>query len=249
MAGVYERWVAGVVVGIHALLGSGCADNETTVFIRNVIVPNQDCSVTPDPGGLFYPTGFLDAAFARRYHASLLVGNSLVPRGDDNRLRTETSRVRLERAEVRVLDANEAPVSRTDGSAAAFSVPIAGFIEPGGAGEPGFGIASVVLLDDATVDSLAAQLKTSGGIQTLLTEVRVMGTSLGGVEVETPPFRFPIDVCFGCLVSFPPSADDPTIDGPDCRAPAEAATNPVCRVGQDTSFSCQLCQGNPLCEP
>ena len=69
--------------------------------------------------------GTLDLALRDSYVASILVGNQLTERGSRNQLRTETSRVRLEGAEVTLEDANgnELATFSTLGFRASFSRP------------------------------------------------------------------------------------------------------------------------------
>ena len=245
--GVAGSLAALALAGLGALVPA-CADNESTIFVRNVLSAGSDCTVSPDPGGLSRPSGLLDVALRSEYVASLLVGNHLVARGDGNRLRTETSRVRLYATEVEVLDASGAVLGRSDGSVAAFSVPISGFAEPAAGATPGFGIAGTVLIDAATAASFRSSLGASGATANVIARVVVRGRTLGGTEVETPPFEYPITICSGCLVAFPAETDDPAKPGLDCDVAVQAA-DPICLPGQDEAVPCSLCRGNPVCTP
>ncbi len=215
-----SRALAGVfVVGVAA--GSmGCADNNSSIFIRQVQVPDvaNECVVTADPGGLMRTQGAVDPALqafafgdARPYNVSLLVGNQLIRRGDDETLKVETSRVQLFEAEVEVFDFQGASLTT-------FSQPISGFVDASSGSEPGYGLTSLTLIDGATL--------ANAGTQTLVARVQLFGESLGGIEVETGLWDYPVSVLpggFGC--SDPENCDDPIIFGcsfgqdeiPDCR--------------------------------
>src|SRR6185295_14801949 len=96
--------------------------------IRQVQAPVSSsaggCTTQPDPSALFLASGTLDLAFRLQYSATLLVGNQLVSRGNNSQLRTETSRVQIQGAVVRVEDPT---------GAVAFgpvTVPGSGFVDP-----------------------------------------------------------------------------------------------------------------------
>ena len=120
--------VAAFAVGSAALASPGCADSESMIFIRQVqaTVANGSggCVADSSPSSLFITEGTLDVAFRLQYSAALLVGSQLVPRGNSSQLRTETSRIAMQGAVVRVQDANGVvqwgPVT----------VPGSGFIDP-----------------------------------------------------------------------------------------------------------------------
>ena len=236
------RALAALSLAGLAALSQACADNESTLFVQSVLAESDDCTVTPDPGALMRLGGTMDVALASEYGVSLLVANHLVARGDENRLRTETSRVHLYASEVEVQDASGNVLS-------SFSVPIAGFADPSRGDSPGFGVAGTILIDAGTAQAARGALQGTGGTQNLIARVVVLGRTLGGTEVETPPFDYPVTLCYGCLVAFPPEADDPASPGFDCDAAAEVQTEGLCRPGQDEAVPCSLCRGNPACEP
>jgi hypothetical protein len=77
---------------------------------------------------------------------------------------------------------------------------------------------------------------------------------LGDESIETQPFEFPLTVCNGCLVQFPPDSVDPVLADvekkPNCAKAAVGATTSVaCFPGQDLPIDCRSCQGNPVCDP
>jgi len=240
-----------VVAGAMAVGASACADNESSIFIRQVLVPSgSDCTYSADPGGAALALGVMDLAFTREYWAGLLVGNQLVARGASDQLRTETARFRAEGAEVEI--------ETTSGDLVqSFTVPVSGFADPSGGTEPGWGVVHAVLIDGTTGQSLAAGFaegERSPVVGRVVVVVKVFGRTLGGREVESGEFRFPISVCYGCLVSFPPDATDPDLPTPNCANVGTGSSGEVpCYVGQDEPIDCRVCQaqGGPtgLCLP
>jgi hypothetical protein len=234
--------ICGAVVILSAL-GTGCADNESEIYIRNVVAPDESCVYTPAEDGVSFLAGLLDGAVRFEYSAAILIGNQTVARGDADSLRTETSAVNIYEYDVRVLNSEGAVYA-----GAAFTAPTAGFINAKVGDEDGFGIASVVLIDGATGQALG--LAAGAAPQQVVSEVVVRGRTLGGNEVESRPFTFPITVCAGCTVIFPIGVA--TADSACGVDPEEAPEGLGCTPGQDGSgVGCYQCrQSNPaVCDP
>lgn len=238
-----------VAAGVIGVWLPACADNESSIFIRQVLAPAGDsCSYTADPGGAAYMEGTLDLAFRREYRAGLLVGSQLVQRGAGEKLRTETSRFRVEGTEIRIETTDGAVVKE-------YTVPTSGFVDPASGTTPGWGVVGSVLIDSDTGASLSGSFvagERSPTIGRVVSVVKVFGTTLGGQEIQSGEFRFPISVCYGCLVSFPPEAADPAQPLPNCKGTAASSTS-ACFLGQDDAVDCRVCAnaGFPaaLCQP
>jgi hypothetical protein len=241
---IQGRHVGGLtmLLALGVMLGPGCAENKSSIFIRGaMVVPSDTCTVTADSSAALQFRGTFDAGFAAEYSAVLLVGNQLVRRGNAATLRTETSRVVLNGADVRIANAAGDTIGE-------FSVPVSGFVDPGSGTEPGYGAASVVVVDAATGDAVAPNDGSRRSVE-VVASVILHGETLGGVEIDSGEWQFPIDVCKGCLVFFPGDADIPGDAGVDCNNRDDAPTT-VCRVGMDAPIDCRLCSGtNPLCTP
>ncbi|MRG94574.1 hypothetical protein [Polyangium spumosum] len=238
---IQRRHVGGLttLLALGAVLGPGCAENESSLFVRGVLKFDEDtCEIDADPSSPVLLRGVLDVAFATEYSAALLVGNQMVRRGNAATLRTETSRVVFESADVHTFDA-------AGNELGAFTAPATGFVDPSTGAEPGFGFAHVVLVDSG---SSAAALGDSNTPVEVVARVIVRGHTLGGEEAATGEFQWPIDICRGCLVFFPPEADDPTIAGPDCMNRTDGPTS-ACRIGMDGFVDCRVCPGLAVCTP
>jgi len=179
----------------------------------------------------------MDRLLASDYTAALIVGNQLTQRGDRERLRTETSKVVLKGAEVHLENSQGAEL------VPAFSAIGTGFVNA----SEGVDAAPAVMFATLIPASIAKTLP----IGTVVSKVRVFGTTLGGEDVESAELLFPIDVCEGCLVSFPASARDLTADGSayQCLLSADdsmtASTDDAlpCQLGIDIPTPCTSCSG------
>jgi hypothetical protein len=240
-------------VGPGVLGSPGCADSESIIFIRQVQARlasgSSGCTVDNSPSSPFLPGGTLDIAFRHEYKADLLVGNQLVPRGNSSQLRTETARVAIQGAVVRLQDASGAVVWGP------VTVPGSGFIDPASGSNPSYGVTETILLGAQFGAALAGQVGT-GTVRHFVSVVKVFGRTLGGMAVESGEWQYPIDVCNGCLVAFPTEATDPNVmPTPNCDLAAGTGTSvtPPCDVGQDDTVDCRVCKqffpGSAICEP
>jgi hypothetical protein len=233
-------FAAGFIAAAAVLSTSGCAENRSSLFVRAVMmVTPPECIVKADPSATILLGGYMDLALTDTYRAALLVGNQLVRRGSRDQLRTETARVTLRGAEVRVRTARGALLRE-------FTVDGTGFVDPGTSEEPGYGVMYAPLIPPGT-----AGLRPD---TTVVVSVRVYGETLGGTEIESGDLSFPVSLCEGCLVSFPPQADDPAQSGYQCidQFSASSATGGgaqlsedavPCWIGQDSYVDCRACVG------
>ncbi|MBW2459809.1 MAG: hypothetical protein JRI68_35285 [Deltaproteobacteria bacterium] len=216
----------GLLVGMAAAT-MGCTETNSTIFIRQVQVPDPDdqCVVRADPSSLYTGYGFLDTGIGDgAYQATMLVGNQMIRRGDNDTMRTETGRVQLYEAELEVFDYAGALLNE-------YTMPVSGFADPGTGTEPGWGLSGATL-----VDAGSAGAAGGGTGQTVVARVKLYGVSLGGEEVETAPWDFPVFVCSGCLSCIEPdTCEDDRLQ--------------VCNLGQDTSPDCRDTDPNHPCTP
>jgi hypothetical protein len=231
--------VLGVLAGAGGLLTGGCADNDSILFIQGVFfLEAPGCEIRPEQGALLLAGGgILDVELSptRRYVAPLLIGNQITRRGSRDQLRTETSRIALKGAEVHVLSGGGAT------ELTAFTTLADGFVDPGSGEDAGYG-QIVVTLIPAGRDGIT--MPAPGEFIDTLVAVRVFGETLGGEEVESNEFRFPVTLCAGCLIF------GTTDTNGACLAPADDPPEFAgCVLGQDFGIHCSQCAGNvPACE-
>jgi hypothetical protein len=240
-----------VVASLFACLGGGalsaCADNDSSLFIVGVLVPQPpDCSVTADPTSPEQLGGTLDVALRLNYTAALLVGNQLTPRGNKTNLKIETTRVNLRGAEVTLTDSQGDLIK-------AFSIGGTGFVDSNTGETPGFGAFAVDLIPGSVGQALAttnAQLKGAGGSITVYSKTRVFGDTLGGESLTSGYLTYPIEVCNGCLIQYPSAAitADPNGGAGSCNKATDTAPTPGCNQGEDIPVDCRNCQNIPLCQ-
>ena len=247
-----------VVLGSPVLVPAACAQNDQSIFIRQVMAPpqnriNGECIYQADPTQIQRSGGVLDVDVSTTYTAELLVGSQLEARGDQLNTRAEPNRTHINGAVVNVTSAD----GTTLGS---FTTEGAGFVDPQTANTTSYGLVAVRLIDGATASKIAAELHAKADSlppdppdnkhpsKLVLANVKVFGKTLGGVDLETGEFQFPIDVCLGCLISFS-QGDDPASPGVDCNLPLTTAgsqaagTLPTpCVLGQDEFIDCRLCR-------
>ncbi|HEY3593319.1 MAG TPA: hypothetical protein VGL13_05580 [Polyangiaceae bacterium] len=233
------------------MTAAACADSESMIFIRQVQARVSTgataCVADSSPTSLALDEGFLDVAFRTRYTASLLVGNQLVPRGDNTSLRTETSRVEIQGTIVRAIDDSGAVVWGP------VTVPGTGFVEPASGSTPSFGLTETTLFQ--ADDKMITDLQMNPGVRHDVAIAKVFGRTLGGTDVESGEWQFPINICFKCLVTFPSDANSGTAQNPNCdqTATQTTAVDAPCNPGQDDNLDCRACKeifsSNANCEP
>ncbi|WP_437733165.1 hypothetical protein [Sorangium sp. So ce1335] len=176
------------------LLASACADNESSLFVRQrMAMPTTgECTVSCSPTEAFWSADAIDSAYVGSHSALILVGNQIVQRGDSDVLRTETSRVQLYEAEVRLSYMDGSPVNE------GYVVPIHGVVDPGSGSNAGYNCTDVLLIDGATMDRLRGEAADARRDIEVLASIVVRGRTLGGQEVEAPEWSYPVRVCFDC---------------------------------------------------
>ncbi|MEZ4371603.1 MAG: hypothetical protein R3B07_12295 [Polyangiaceae bacterium] len=203
---------------------SGCADNDSQLFVVGVMVPDGECSVTADEGASLYLAGVLDTSLTTAYVGRLLVGNQLTQRGSREETKTETSRIAIRGAEVQIFTPQQELIKE-------YTVASTGFVNQAPNGDAAYGFAAVTLIDPQTGQSLANQVPAPGDTTGVVVEVRVFGDSLGGSEITSAKLTYPITVCNGCLIS--------------CTT--DAAAGRPCSRGNDEPIDCSFCLDVPLC--
>jgi hypothetical protein len=230
------------VLGVATLCGlvtAGCEDNTSMLFIKGVLATEvTNCVAKPESAAVIRTGGRLDVSLANGYVAALLVGSQLTQRGSREQLRTETARLTLEGAEVTL---NDGRGNLLDIGTNPFTTLGTGFVDPAGGTQPGFGAIFVDVIPAAVKDALLASLGGEGVVQA---KIRVFGTTLGGQSIESGDYTYSIEVCNGCLINYPVTADSSGGVGDyECGGTAAASTETLCGLGQDLMAPCTLCAG------
>ena len=242
-----------------ALLAAGvvtpsCAKNNESIFVRQIqaVVP-PNCTVLPDPNALAISGGVLDVGIGLAYVAAPLIGNELLAKGDPKTSRAESNRVQLKGAEVQLLDGSGS--NQLFGDAGFFSVQGAGITDPTTSSDATYGVTLLDVIPASIGAKLRAQLKAKGigASQTVIVSFKVFGTTLGGTDVETGLYEFPITVWYGCLVNFGGDVWDTAAGTPgvkNClKNPKDSEIPTFCSAlrGQDNLVPCQFCHDKDVC--
>jgi hypothetical protein len=202
------------------------------LFIRGVLLPPSptaegSCLYTGDPSQPYLSSGRLDVALSTTYAPTLLVGNN----GDGY----TSSRSAITGFDVTVTDSGGAVVG-------SFHSDSAAYVDAATGGTPSYAPAAATLLDAATVAVLRGRAVTH-----VVAHAVVNGKTVTGGAVKSIPFDFPIDLCTGCLVAFPPEVG-PAKSG--CGTAPQSFVATPCVTGQDQVVDCRLCYAaQPVCRP
>lgn len=231
-----KNLLATATVGIMVAALPSCADNNSSLYIAGIAARQQGaCTVKPTFDSTLIQKGVLDREFSTEYVAALLVGNQILERGSRERVRTETSRVALTGAEITLEDA------QGNRLVPKFSTIGTGLADPSDGTTPGIAAMFVTIIPSTVAGQLPAG--------TIVSKVRVFGTTLGNQDVESSELLYPIEVCDGCLVTYPASDRDLTADGADyqCKQGTDStnmdnsADALPCSLGIDLPVHCALC--------
>ncbi len=245
---------AGLVLGVvscsHGTKSEGAADADMAdaadaadvapppIFVSEVLIPptvppGTGCSYANAPNQPPLLSGVLDVALRNTYEASYLIGNRLESTGDAD---PSASYVDIKGATVRITDATGHELISYTRLASVVVAPASGKT-PGYAALPG-----LTIVDQHTVQGLGSL--GPGDVRSLLTFVRVFGNTLGGDYVEADEFELPVNVCSGCLISFPQQNVDPALPSPNCAGNPAIGSQPVtvpCTF-EDLPIDCSACQ-------
>jgi len=234
------------LVAVGSLLTPACADDDGSIFIHSALAPptsrtGNSCTYTADPTQPALAQGLLDVGARDTYLVQLLVGNQMIQRGDPTAPRAESNRVHLDGAVVRVTDEKGADLS-------SFTSVASGFVDVSSGNQPSYGFAGLTALDANATKNLNV---ATGGIKLVIANMKVFGKTLGGVDVESAEWAFPIRVCNGCLIDFT-AGTDPAISAQNCKNKSSTTTSTdtqPCVAGQDEITPCRFCLDHAACNP
>jgi hypothetical protein len=230
------RWA--VLGALSSLAGcSGGTPAGTFIIVQNQ-VPNNDCTIPATLGTVYSSQGLVDVRLAQGYWLFPLLQNDFPgPVGtavDGNRIALSGFDVDIEPAPgvddavsqmITALRPPDGPISPL----VQFSALTSGSVASGG----GNTSSSVNVLPGGLQDMLrGTNLSTHAWI---IASVRARGGNLGLGTVRSDAFRFPIEVCDGCLIH------DQGVCSTDTGAPA------VCNLGQDDVVGCCEQAGQFVC--
>ena len=234
-------WMRTVVGCLSAsaigVLSSACAHNDSTLFIQGVMLPPSSktggvCLYNASSTSAFQSEGVFDIGLASSYGAVLQLGNQMVQRGPSgpgsDPVHTETNRIVINGAEITVTDAAGAQRGN-------FTSVASSFVDVGSSGTAGVGIVGITAIDATTASGLCDDFPDPQIRKQLIVTVKAFGKTLGGTDVESQDFTYPVTVCKGCLVD----RTSPCIT-PTGATPPDATKTP-CQQGADGAIACAFC--------
>ena len=203
---------------------AACTDNRATFFVRDIKIPTtSDCEVQSDRNAAFRPYGIMDLGLTQAYYLHPLVENAMESSVRLNPSTAESNRIAVTGAQVRLRSSTGESIA-TD-----YFVPTSGLVEPGGVVATSF-------------QAVPPGYLTAGGANDMvIVEFKMLGTTGGGIEVDTPWFAFPLYTCTGCLVMFPPEAWDEIMGCYNCWDIGSGTDDIPCVIGQDDYVDCRFC--------
>ncbi|MBL8601420.1 MAG: hypothetical protein JNK72_05800 [Myxococcales bacterium] len=281
--------VAALLTAAVAVMSGGCADDSPSIFIRSIVaqVPmGTFCTVPLDQNGTRITEGRLDLSVSNSYQTAAVIQSQLVARADQTSGRTESNIVQIDGFEVEVHDQSpDGPIINQS----AFGVPQSTVIPASVGGQVSAAVTIFEAIPPALVTQLrnGAQITVDGQTVTLppvcvvnntgvtnecpvpsftsndrrlIVRFRAYGRTLGGVEVQTPYYDHPVNVCCHCLVRFPADANAPetamgAVANPDCNNGVAPVDQSTCSPGQDFPMDCRACPSNgpfardAVCQP
>lgn len=224
-----------VLVPLLALPVAACVgDGDREVIIIQNNVPSTGCSIPASLDSAFYPSGIIDTNSDRGYLLTPVIQNFSEAQTEADETRRlafiEGALVDLSFGDPDLFSDSEEAELRDDGLTR-FDVPLAAVVGAGDTVSLGFEIIPRQLFDRM---ALAA-----GDSTVVLANVRIYG-EMGGSGFESQTYRYPVEVCNGCLI----------VDNGQCAAlPSDFAprTGGACNPLQDGYVDCCTAPTGLLC--
>jgi hypothetical protein len=217
-----------------------CAHDDASLFVHGVLAPpppsGNQCIYTADPTAAHISRGIVDGALRKDYSPEFLVGNTLIARGNPATPNSETARIEVQGAIVQVVD------PKTNAQIENNTVLTSAIVEPASGAQPSYTALNASVMNENAIAHFAPTA-TPNSRQLALVYVTFFGQTLGGQSIQSNQYQFPVDVCFGCLVTVPPGAPSGYCQG---KLPL-ASSDVACELGQDQLADCQSCYTCKMC--
>ncbi len=233
------RFVA-AAIAVGALTLAACADDSGGgLIIRQNLAPTatDGCTFSPDLTAPYFARGTISMLSQQPYVLTPLIESRITaPEGQESQrtvlirgarvdARIESITVNNQSVEVDTSDFPEGSLKFTS----LFSAPLA----PNG----GLSVGDFDLLTSSLIATLRDRYGAQGSARVqVVAEVRVFG-DLGGDEIESDTFSYPVTVCNDCIVN----------NVGECPTMAEVRTGNPCNPFQDGVVDCCTSGGNLLC--
>ena len=224
-------------VALSLISATSCAEVKTDLFIRGVSIVTGSGSACEYSQSQTVLSGLMDVNLTTQFRIGVQVGSQLLETGNSDMLRPESNRVVIKGAEVHLLDEQGRLIEE-------FTVAATGFIDPTVTSEPTYGVAAFRVIPPQTGALLRDQFINANPDQiNIIATFTVFGETLGGSEIESAEYSWPITVCYGCAVYFPSEAMILDSTGRRfCGGEAESGDPPPCNAGSGSDVDCRTCR-------
>lgn len=226
-------------ITLSALLFGGCAPGNTGLLILNVVAPDDSCLYAV--GNPQHSSGVLDVAPPPGYDGGGYVaffrfGNQLLNlsrTGSSGPAMADPNVMQVQQLEVELQDVGGTPLAL--GGPNPYTVPAGGGVVPSSDGSAaGEALGSAELIPAVYIPDLVPYADSD-----IVVSIKAIGTTLGGAEVVSYPFVYPIHLCAGCLFGCAYDADMAAVCSPTCNpgqdrahiTPDQCGVATVCQVG------------------
>jgi hypothetical protein len=211
IAAMFRTMLSGCILG--GVLGGCAPEGAGPAYVSFNVKLDAECVARPEPD-VVHPQGVFDVAAyefgcASSYDVNLIVNSNLRRNFDEAQGRAEPNVLHIHSAEVWLTTISDQPLAFPGELPNPFLVTSNTTIDPSpGSGEPVAAIASVEAIPAAYRDYLG---DFTGGM--IRAKIQLFGTTTGDVDIETPVFTYPIEICEGCLLLAEASLpEDKTVD-------------------------------------
>jgi hypothetical protein len=227
---------AAVVAATAGSATPGCAHNNASMFVHSVLAPPTpsagSCTYNNDPTSPVLSSGTVDGLVTDYYNPAFLIGSTLIPQGNQATPDSETARIEVQGAIVQVVD------PATNATIEDATVLTSAIIEPASGSVPSYAGAFLNIMDAAAIAHFTPSAPLAPS-KIALVYVTFFGQTLGGQDLQSDQYQFPVDVCAGCLVTYPAGEDPPTY----CVGASTSAVFEACQSGMDQTTDCTYCSG------
>ena len=187
-----------------------CQDTEVGMQIVNIRPFDVENCQASDSEDIFLVSGIVDIALRDNYIVNPIVRNNLADVTQQKGLQASDARIATNGI---VLKSAEIEYSPLDGIAGTIPttrvIPLSGTVSE----ESSLLLFNFPLIESEVMEALRSSdtffLIDEGTARpkrtsvTLLTSIRIKGETLDGRATESEPFLFPVEVCNGCMITFP----------------------------------------------
>lgn len=248
MPRIRAKVFAAATAATTAVMIAACAHNDQSVVILGVAAPPK-----PNDTGvcLFDPatkeqlfSGKVDVAIAKSYELVLRVENNIVKGANPDKVKAESNTILLTGATVKLTR----PTGETIDE---FTNLSSATVKAAQGSTPTPGVMKAVAISPKAAQILHDEIRRRDAEVVVIANIKVFGRTLGGIDVESNEYPFPITVVRGKYINFACApAGARTCAGTTPPTDAKDACKAGCVLGQDTATACQFCTGNdPACSP